>query len=160
MRSEVGLLIYFWLCWTFMVLWLSLVAERWGCSPTVLGFSLQRLLLLQNTGSKAGGLPKLRLPGSAPVMTHGLSWSKAVGSSLTRDETHVPFKAMTAVLCHSDRPGFKCLRIISWNHLCEPICTGHSNPFWSCWALHCEVLSYVSFSASCCHSISDGKEHR
>ena len=27
----------------------------------------------------------------------------------------LPFKEMTAVLCHRDRPRFKCLRVISWD---------------------------------------------
>ena len=96
-------LFIFWLRWVFIaVRGLSLIEVSGGCSslPCV-GFSLWWLLLLWSTGSRCTGFSscstqaqQLWLAGSraqAQQLWHmGLVAPRHVGSSLTRDGTHIP----------------------------------------------------------------------
>ena len=97
------LFIYFWLRWVFVaVCWLSLVAASGGCSSLqCAGFSLWWLLLLWSMGSRHMGFSscgtraqQLWLTGSraqAQQSWHmGLLVLGHVGSSWTRNRTHVP----------------------------------------------------------------------
>lgn len=48
-----------------------------------------------------------------------------------------------AVSCSSsniNRPGVKCSSLISWDHLCKLVFTGHSDFLRSHWAVECENL--------------------
>ena len=70
-------MIYFWLC--YRSLWLSLVSTN-RCYSSLRGtaFSLQWLLVLWSTGSRACGLQYLQHAGSG-VVVHGLSCPMACG---------------------------------------------------------------------------------
>ena len=76
-------LFFFLLCWVFIASHrLSLVAAIWDyCSLRQMDFSLPRLLLLQSTGSRAQ---------AQQLWCTGLAAPRPVGSSWTRDRTHVP----------------------------------------------------------------------
>ena len=104
----INLFICFWLCWVFVaVRGFSLVAVSGGYSSLqCMGFSLQWLLLLWSTGSRHTGFSscgpqaqQLWLLGSraqAQQLWHtGLVALRHVGSSWSRDRTHVP--------CHGRR---------------------------------------------------------
>ena len=97
------LFIYFWLRWVFVAArGLSLVeANRGYSSLWCTGFSLRWLLLLQSTGSRHVGFSscgtwaqQLWLAGSRvkaqQLWRTGLVAPQHVGSSWTRDQTHVP----------------------------------------------------------------------
>ena len=73
--------VYFWLCWVFVAAWaFSSCGEQGPRSLQWADFSLQWLFLLWSTGC--------RLMASI-VVVHGLSSSTPVGSSGTRNQTHV-----------------------------------------------------------------------
>ena len=74
-----------WLCWVFIATRrLSLVAVSGGCcSLPRVGFSLQWLLLLPLLGSRDTGFSSCSTQAARVVLQH-------VGSSQTRDWTHVP----------------------------------------------------------------------
>ena len=85
----------------FVYVWLQgvSVAERalnsscrkWGYSPLqCTGFSVQWLLLLQSTGSRACRLQQFQHTDSV-VQCTGLVAPRHVGSSQTKDQTHVPY---------------------------------------------------------------------
>ena len=94
---------YFWLCWVFVAArGLSLVAVSGGYSSLqCAGFSLRWLLSLRSTGSRHAGFSscgmwaqQLWLTGSRAqaqqLWRSGLVAPRHVGSSRTRDRTHVP----------------------------------------------------------------------
>ena len=84
------LFIYFWLRWVFAAAHrLSLVAASGGYSSLwCVGFSLWWLLLLQSTGSRRLGFSSCGT--RAQQLWHtGLVAPRYVGSSRTRDQTHV-----------------------------------------------------------------------
>ena len=65
--------------------------SKWGYSSLqCTGFSMQWLLLLQSTGSKACGIQKLQHTRSV-VWCTGLVAPWYVGSSQTKDQTCVPY---------------------------------------------------------------------
>ena len=82
---------YFWLCWIFVAArGLSLVAASEGYSSLqCVGFSLPWLLLLRSTSSRRAGFSSCGT--QAQMLWHtGLVAPQRVGSSQTRDRTHVP----------------------------------------------------------------------
>ena len=88
---SVFFLFVFWLRWVSVAACgLSLVAATGGYSSLqFLGFSLQRLLLLQSPGSRHPGCSSCNT-GTQIAVASRLSCSWHVGSSQTRDGTGVP----------------------------------------------------------------------
>ena len=68
-KKKLFIFVYdFWLCWVFVaVRGLSLVAASGGYSSFAAGFSLQWLLLLRSTGSRAHRLQEMQRMGSVVV---------------------------------------------------------------------------------------------
>ena len=88
---KINLFIYFWLRWVLVAArGLSLVATSRGYSSLrCSGFSLRWLLLLQSMGSRHAGFSSCGT--RAQQLWHtGLAAPRHVGSSQTRDRTHIP----------------------------------------------------------------------
>ena len=109
---------YLWLHWVFIAACgFSLVAESSGYSSLqCTGFSLWWLLLLRSVGSRACGHLYLWVTGSVAA--------RHVGSSWTRDQTHVP-----------------CIGRWILNHW---ITRELPHLFYSCWLLICLILFWTS----------------
>ena len=124
--SFIYLSIYFWLHWVFIAACgLSLVMASGGYSSLqYAGFSLQWLLLLQNTGSRHTGsvvvVCRLQSAGSV-VVAHGLSCSAACGifpdQGLNPSPLH--WQADSYPLCHQRNPPLVFLITQNRNRRCD-----------------------------------------
>ena len=102
------LFFFFWSCWLFNAACrLSIVSTNRGCSSLLCtGFSLFWLLLLQSMGSRSTGFSSFSpraLELGLSSWAHGLSRSKAMESSQTRNQIHVPCIGRWILIHHTTK---------------------------------------------------------